>query len=114
MFQAWKNWRDEKPLEILDPDIEKSFYFAEVIKCIQIGLLCVQQNPENRPTMERIVSYLSSDSVELPLPQEPAGVMGTRIIPSIIPRRTILDQHKSSNTTGSSKNDVTMSNYFPR
>ncbi|XP_027193221.1 cysteine-rich receptor-like protein kinase 10 isoform X1 [Cicer arietinum] len=111
---AWKNWRDEKPLEILDPDIEKSFYFAEVIKCIQIGLLCVQQNPENRPTMERIVSYLSSDSVELPLPQEPAGVMGTRIIPSIIPRRTILDQHKSSNTTGSSKNDVTMSNYFPR
>ncbi|XP_045815187.1 putative receptor-like protein kinase At4g00960 [Trifolium pratense] len=114
---AWKNWRDEKPLEVLDSDIEKSFSYSEVIKCIQIGLLCVQQNPDDRPTMERVVSYLSSVSVELPLPQEPAGFMGNGTNPSMIPRDKS-DQHNNSNsnsnTTGSSINDMTMSHYFSR
>ncbi|KAI9127680.1 hypothetical protein K1719_000673 [Acacia pycnantha] len=70
--QAWKHWRNQTPLEIVDPEIKDSFSQSEVIKCIQIGLLCVQENPENRPTMARIVSYLSSLLAELPSPQEPA------------------------------------------
>ncbi|WJX54574.1 hypothetical protein P8452_40443 [Trifolium repens] len=110
---AWKNWRDEKPLEVLDSDIEKSFSYSEVIKCIQIGLLCVQQNPDDRPTMENVVTYLSSVSVELPIPQEPAGFMGNGTNPSIIPRDNSV-QHNNSNTTGSSINDMTMSHYLSR
>lgn len=112
MLQAWKNWRDEKSLEILDSNIEKSYSYIEVIRCIQIGLLCVQQNPDDRPTMERIVSYLSNVSVELPLPQEPGGFMGNRT--NQIPRDNISDQRNNSNTTGSSVNDITMNNSFPR
>ena len=111
MLQAWKDWRDEKSLEILDSNIEKSYSYIEVIRCIQIGLLCVQQNPDDRPTMERIVSYLSSVSVELPMPQEPGGFMGNR---NQIPRDNISDQRNNSNTTGSSVNDMTMNNSFPR
>ncbi|WJX59962.1 hypothetical protein P8452_45223 [Trifolium repens] len=110
---AWKNWRDEKPLEVLDSDIKKSFSYSEVIKCIQIGLLCVQQNPDDRPTMERVVSYLSSVSVELPLPQEPAGFMANGTNPRMIPRDNS-DQRNNSNSTGSSINDMTMSHYFSR
>jgi hypothetical protein len=103
VLQTWKNWRDGKQLEVLDSNMEKSFSYSEVIKCIQIGLLCVQQNPDDRPTMERVVSYLSSVSVDLPLPQEPAGFMGNNgMNPSIIPRDS------------SSINDVTMSHFSPR
>jgi hypothetical protein len=113
VLQAWKNWRDEKPLEVLDSDIEKSFSYSEVIKCIQIGLLCVQQNPDDRPTMERVVSYMSSVSVELPLPQEPAGFMGNGMNPIMLPNDNS-NQRNNSNTTGSSINDTTMSHYFSR
>lgn len=116
-MQAWKNWRNEKPLEILDADLEESFSPSEVIRCIQIGLLCVQQNPDDRPTMERVVSYLSSVSVELPLPQEPALILlGTGKNPNMVPTGTILDQpnYNSYSAGSSSINDLTMSNYFPR
>ncbi|PNY15274.1 cysteine-rich receptor-like protein kinase [Trifolium pratense] len=95
---AWKNWMDEKVVEVLDFDIENSFSYSEVVKCIQIGLLCVQQNLDDRPTMERVVSYLSSVPSELPLPQEPAGFM----------------RNNNNTTAGSSINDMTMSRFSPR
>ncbi|RZB61882.1 Cysteine-rich receptor-like protein kinase 25 isoform C [Glycine soja] len=69
---VWRQWRDQTPLSILDASINENYSEIEVIKCIQIGLLCVQQNPDDRPTMVAIVSYLSSHLIELPSPQEPA------------------------------------------
>ena len=72
MLQVWRQWRDQTPLSILDASINENYSEIEVIKCIQIGLLCVQQNPDDRPTMVAIVSYLSSHLIELPSPQEPA------------------------------------------
>jgi len=37
-----------------------------------MGLLCVQEDPTNRPTMATIVLMLNSHSVTLPLPKQPA------------------------------------------
>ena len=45
--------------------------YNEVLKCFQIGLLCVQENPNARHSMATIISYLSNDSIQLPYPQEP-------------------------------------------
>ncbi|KAI4305249.1 hypothetical protein L6164_028626 [Bauhinia variegata] len=42
---AWTLWRDDAPLEILDPNLKEFHSPTEVTKCIQIGLLCVQENP---------------------------------------------------------------------
>ncbi|RZB61883.1 Cysteine-rich receptor-like protein kinase 25 isoform D [Glycine soja] len=72
VYKVWRQWRDQTPLSILDASINENYSEIEVIKCIQIGLLCVQQNPDDRPTMVAIVSYLSSHLIELPSPQEPA------------------------------------------
>ncbi|KAI9128151.1 hypothetical protein K1719_001144 [Acacia pycnantha] len=69
-------WIEGTPLQILDPFLlESCSQTAEARKCVQIGLLCVQQNPEDRPTMAQIVSYLSNLSIELPSPREPAFFM---------------------------------------
>jgi hypothetical protein len=38
----------------MDPNIEGSYSQEEVIKYIHIGLLCVQENPDDRPTMATI------------------------------------------------------------
>jgi hypothetical protein len=39
---------------------------TEIMRCIHIGLLCVQENVADRPTMASIVLMLSSYSMTLP------------------------------------------------
>ncbi|KAF5474691.1 hypothetical protein F2P56_006568 [Juglans regia] len=75
---VWKQWKDGRPLELLDPTIRGSFAKNEVIRCIHIGLLCVQEDPANRPTMAAIVLMLDSHSVSLQLPQQPAFLLRSR------------------------------------
>ncbi|XP_031126593.1 putative receptor-like protein kinase At4g00960 [Ipomoea triloba] len=71
---AWEQWRDGTPLEILDPVLAKSSYTVnEVIHCLHIGLLCVQEDADERPTMEDVVLMLSSYSTNnWSAPREPA------------------------------------------
>nr|POE70706.1 cysteine-rich receptor-like protein kinase 25 [Quercus suber] len=71
-LEAWIHWRDGRPLELLDPTLEGFYLIDEAIKCIHIGLLCVQKDPADRPTMASIVLALNSHSVSLPAPQQPA------------------------------------------
>ena len=42
----------------------------EVIRCIQVGLLCVQQRPEDRPDMSSVVLMLNGEKL-LPKPKVP-------------------------------------------
>ncbi|KAM3701782.1 hypothetical protein ACJW31_05G201100 [Castanea mollissima] len=75
---AWKHWRDETPLELLDPTLGDSYARNEVIRSLHIGLHCVQDNPADRPTMATVVLTLNSDFVTLPLPQRPAFFFRSR------------------------------------
>lgn len=63
---------------MLDPILQESYSPNEVEKCVQIGLLCVQENPDDRPTMGTVVSYLNNVSIEMPFPMEPAFFMHGR------------------------------------
>ncbi|XP_077245935.1 uncharacterized protein LOC143885627 [Tasmannia lanceolata] len=69
---AWKLWNEEKLLELIDPELGDSFSQAEVLRCIQVGLLCVQEFAADRPTMSSIVFMLSCEIVSLPTPKQPA------------------------------------------
>ena len=44
----------------------------EVLRCIQIGLLCMQDRAIDRPTMFDVVSFLSNDAIQLDQPKQPA------------------------------------------
>ena len=45
---------------------------SEVLKCIQVGLLCVQKHPEERPLMSSVLFMLdSAETASLPQPKEP-------------------------------------------
>ncbi|KAK6932395.1 Protein kinase domain [Dillenia turbinata] len=44
----------------------------EIMRCIHIGLLCVQDNAADRPNMANVVLMLSSSSYTLPVPSQPA------------------------------------------
>nr|TKW01523.1 hypothetical protein SEVIR_8G186600v2 [Setaria viridis] len=44
----------------------------EKLKCINIGLLCAQENAADRPTMSHVVAMLTSKVITLPEPKHPA------------------------------------------
>ncbi|PKI32748.1 hypothetical protein CRG98_046861 [Punica granatum] len=69
---AWKHWRDGTPLEVLDPILKDSCSRNEVIRCIQMSLLCLQEDPASRPSMATLALMLNSCSVTLPVPEKPA------------------------------------------
>lgn len=54
----------------------ESFSIHEVLRCLQVGLLCVQERAEDRPTMASVVLMLGSESASLPLPKLPGFCMG--------------------------------------
>ncbi|XP_039168140.1 cysteine-rich receptor-like protein kinase 10 isoform X2 [Eucalyptus grandis] len=69
---AWNQWRDGTPLKVLDPAIVDSNSRDQVLRCLHICLLCIQEDPAVRPTMTTIVLLLSSNSITPPSPQHPA------------------------------------------
>lgn len=77
LFQAWKLWNEGKPLELMDTHMEGSFSVNEVIKCIKVGLLCIQQRVEDRPTMSSVLFMLGNENSTMPEPKEPG--FGTEV-----------------------------------
>ncbi|ESR65331.1 hypothetical protein CICLE_v10007674mg [Citrus x clementina] len=78
---AWKLWNEGMPSQLIDSCIQGSFNLAEVIRCIHIDLLCVQQHPKDRPSMPSVILMLGSETV-LPQPKQPgylADMNSTRL-----------------------------------
>ncbi|XP_017424493.1 G-type lectin S-receptor-like serine/threonine-protein kinase At4g27290 [Vigna angularis] len=77
---AWRLWNEERPLELMDEILDDGGDLClEILRCIHVGLLCVQQNPENRPNMSSVVLMLNGEKL-LPKPSEPGFYIGKDII----------------------------------
>ncbi|KAK4547506.1 hypothetical protein RGQ29_032829 [Quercus rubra] len=75
---AWQLWNEDKSLELIDPTIlEESHPPFEALRCIHIGLLCVQDQAKDRPTMPDVVSMLSNETLKLSSPKKPAFFTNT-------------------------------------
>lgn len=72
----------------------------EVLRCLHIALLCVQEDPAERPAMTNVVSLLSGESLTLP---QPNGL--------VVSVGHYTNQMMASN---SSVNDLTTSTIVPR
>ncbi|KAI3713985.1 hypothetical protein L1987_72574 [Smallanthus sonchifolius] len=70
---AWKSWRNGTTTNMIDPTLKtRSGSMSDIIRSIHIGLLCVQENVSDRPTMSSVVLMLNSHSISLPTPSEPS------------------------------------------
>ncbi|XP_059661581.1 G-type lectin S-receptor-like serine/threonine-protein kinase At4g27290 [Cornus florida] len=68
---AWMLWNEHRAMELVDPCLEISYIESQVLKCIQVGLLCVQKLSKDRPIMSSIVLMLGNEGVTLPQPKQP-------------------------------------------
>uniref|UniRef100_A0A0E0GYY9 Protein kinase domain-containing protein n=1 Tax=Oryza nivara TaxID=4536 RepID=A0A0E0GYY9_ORYNI len=57
-----KHWEDGTTAELVDHSLERNYSESEMLKCVNIGLLCAQENPIDRPTMAHVMVLLNSDS----------------------------------------------------
>ncbi|KAM3371365.1 hypothetical protein ACQJBY_018653 [Aegilops geniculata] len=68
---AWRLWEDGKATELVDSSIVSSCPLHEVLRCIHVGLLCVQDHPKDRPLMSSVMFMIENESALLPTPKQP-------------------------------------------
>ncbi|WZZ49978.1 hypothetical protein YC2023_050085 [Brassica napus] len=101
----WALWEKGEATEIIDTLMDGETYEEnDVIKCVHIGLLCVQESPFDRPDMSSVVFMFGHNAINLPSPKHPAFMVG---------RKINVQNSGSSGTlpsgeTGGSFNDVTL------
>ncbi|KAL0873667.1 hypothetical protein Bca101_023372 [Brassica carinata] len=101
---VWRSWREDVILSVIDPSLTTGSR-NDILRCIHIGLLCVQESAASRPTMASVALMLNSNSFTLPTPSRPAFVW-----------ENVMPSNVSSSTEGlqMSSNDVTVSELSPR
>ncbi|KAK2386115.1 G-type lectin S-receptor serine/threonine-protein kinase [Trifolium repens] len=77
---AWKLWNEEKAQELIDDLFHGTIIPCEILRCIHVGLLCVQQIPEHRPNMSSVVLMLNGEKL-LPDPSQPGFYTSTAHLP---------------------------------
>jgi len=55
----------------VDSSLAKSCSYSEALRCIQIGLLCVQDNPDSRPLISSVLTMLENETTPVPVPIQP-------------------------------------------
>ncbi|MED6140625.1 hypothetical protein PIB30_095044 [Stylosanthes scabra] len=71
---AWKLWNEKNITSLIDPEIKDSCFEKSILRCIHIGLLCVQELTKERPTISTVVLMLISEITHLPPPGQVAFV----------------------------------------
>ncbi|RXH86002.1 hypothetical protein DVH24_017055 [Malus domestica] len=114
LSHVWRHWRDGTPLELLDVNLRDSYSRSEVIRCIHIGLLCVQEDPDQRPKMQKILLMLSSYSLSMPSPQKPAFFLHSRTDLNMPPMTCSSSDQPASNSLSLSVNEASITELYPR
>ncbi|TVU20671.1 hypothetical protein EJB05_36889, partial [Eragrostis curvula] len=64
-------WEEGNATELVDSSVVENCPLHEALRCIHVGLLCVQDNPNARPLMSSVLFMLESETTLLPEPKEP-------------------------------------------
>ena len=65
-------WNVDNIVPLIDPMIFEPCFKMEILRCIHVGLLCVQDFAKERPSISFVISMLKSEIVDLPHPKQPA------------------------------------------
>ena len=100
-MQAWKLYKEGRSLELVDESLGNyCTCLTDVLRSIHVGLLCVQQYPEDRPNMSAVVMMLGNEGA-LPQAHQP-GFFAER------------NESCSAACVASSQNDMTITILEPR
>ncbi|XP_062012060.1 G-type lectin S-receptor-like serine/threonine-protein kinase CES101 isoform X1 [Rosa rugosa] len=96
---TWELWKEGAGLDLMDPRLSDSCNRDQLLRCIHVGLLCVEEDAEHRPTMSDAISLLTNESLPLPTPTKPA----------FFPVRRVAEVDVSGSKSEISSNDLSNS-----
>ncbi|KAL2525319.1 S-locus lectin protein kinase family protein [Abeliophyllum distichum] len=101
---TWKLWTSNRGVELMDPALGSPT--PALLRYINLGLLCVQENPNDRPTLSTVISMLNNKVAPLPAPKQPAFTIS----------RSLMNTASLSNGTAGnySLNELTVSMVEPK
>lgn len=99
---AWRLWNEGNGEDLMDPLLDDTCSVDDFLRIMQIGLLCVQEDSYDRPTMLSVVMMLNSETTTLCQPERPAYSTGR------------LPNHQKTCYNNLSINDLSISNAYPR
>ncbi|KAJ4709637.1 cysteine-rich receptor-like protein kinase 10 [Melia azedarach] len=69
---AYELWRHGEGMKFFDSTLDDSSSPWKLIRCKKVALLCVQENPADRPTMLEILTMLKNETAAIKTPKKPA------------------------------------------
>ncbi|XP_020588272.1 cysteine-rich receptor-like protein kinase 10 isoform X3 [Phalaenopsis equestris] len=73
---VWQQWNQGESEKVIDRELGGLYQLEDVLRCINIGLLCIQADPAERPSMASVVLMLSTNAEMLPAPTLPGYFTG--------------------------------------
>ncbi|XP_023001215.1 G-type lectin S-receptor-like serine/threonine-protein kinase SD1-13 isoform X1 [Cucurbita maxima] len=103
---VWKLRKEDNLIPLIEPTIYKVCWQSEILRCIHVGLLCVQDFINDRPNVSTIISMINSDIVDLPSPKQPGFVSR--------PQDSNMTSSSQQNLNHFSVNNLTQTTIIPR
>ncbi|KAJ0075752.1 hypothetical protein Patl1_33887 [Pistacia atlantica] len=88
---AWQLWNEGKGYELRDRTMDESCSSDEVLRCLHVGLLCIQDQAIDRPKMPEVISMLTNETMLLPAPKQPAFYINDTTEESENPGKSVED-----------------------
>ncbi|CAM0946394.1 unnamed protein product [Alopecurus aequalis] len=96
--RAWELWQAGTAFQFVDTSVVPSCTRDESERYIQIGLLCTQEQPGDRPLMPSVLSMLENRSLVLPAPNRTVyNALENRSVVLPAPNRTVQSNDNSVN-----------------
>ncbi|KQK13771.1 hypothetical protein BRADI_1g12377v3 [Brachypodium distachyon] len=76
---VWRHWSRGNVSRLLESCSADGLRPQEMLRCIHVALLCVQEDAHLRPGMAAVVVMLNSRSITLPAPTAPAFIVPSRV-----------------------------------
>ncbi|CAL5390623.1 unnamed protein product [Camellia sinensis] len=86
---AWRLYKEGKATELIDVQLRNSCNLTEVLRSIHVGLLCVQQRPEDRPSTESVIWMLGREGALTHQPKQPGFFFERNLLETESERREI-------------------------
>ncbi|EMS44971.1 Cysteine-rich receptor-like protein kinase 29 [Triticum urartu] len=76
LTEVWNHWKKGTISQMMDQALDQHTR-SQQLRCVHVGLMCVQADPDHRPEISTVIFMLTRDNMELQLPKEPAFFFGS-------------------------------------
>ncbi|KAL1567715.1 putative cysteine-rich receptor-like protein kinase 35 [Salvia divinorum] len=87
---AWDLWKRDCVEELIDPMLELPKSWSSIaMRYIQISLLCVEENPVDRPLISDVVAMLNNDKRAIESPINPTLTVGRALAKATLSQQEV-------------------------